>query len=407
MLKIVVDENIAYADEAFSKFGTVMLKHGRKISNEILKDADVLITRSITEVNEELLKNIRVKFVGTATIGSDHVDLKYLNEKGIAFTSAKGCNAGAVAEYVIAALAKITKEKALSLNNLSLGVIGVGNIGSRVARFGEALGMQVLKNDPPLQRISGRKDFLPLDEVLEADVVTLHVPLTLSGEDNTFHLLNKKKLRGLKDNCILINTSRGAVIDNTALNRIIPEKSITAVLDVWEDEPFINTELLRHAYIATPHIAGYSLEGKVNGTLMIAERLKEFLMSHYQGEYGSIPADWKPALPALNNPYIYIDKYYSQEDALHTIIKQVYDIKKDDSEMRKMIGLPPESAALMFDGLRKNYPFRREFFNYIVELSYGQGLLNQYNRPGNSSIKEFFRRLTESLKVLRFRVKKL
>jgi erythronate-4-phosphate dehydrogenase len=358
-MRIVVDENIAYAAEAFSQFGTVELKQGREITNDILFDADALIIRSITNVNENLLKNTKVKFVGTATIGNDHVDLEYLKANGVDFVSAQGCNADAVAEYVLTALTKIAKEKALSLDKLSLGVIGVGNIGSRVVRFTESLGMEVLKNDPPLQRITGRKDFIPIEEVLRADVLTLHVPLTFSGTDKTFHLLSNKNLNRLKENCILINTSRGAVIDNNALNNLIPKKSIVAVLDVWEDEPFINTDLLRKVYIGTPHIAGYSLEGKFNGTKMIADALSKFLGKE---------SLWVLKLSPPNDPHIYIDKYYSREDALHAIIKRIYDIEKDNTEMRKMIGHPPESAAIIFDELRKNYPLRREFFNYTVGM---------------------------------------
>ncbi|MFN3693868.1 MAG: 4-phosphoerythronate dehydrogenase [Ignavibacterium sp.] len=225
-MKIIVDENIAFAKEAFSLFGDVVLLPGREITNETLKNADVLIIRSVTDVNEKLLSNTSVKFVGTATIGTDHIDLDYLKSMDITFADAKGCNAYAVAEYFLTALLKVCSDEDISLQNKSIGVIGVGNVGSKVAGFSELLGLKVLKNDPPLQRENPDENFYSLDEVLQCDIITLHVPLTLEGEDKTYHLLNAENFEVLKDGSILINTSRGAVIDNQALRKVINQKNL-------------------------------------------------------------------------------------------------------------------------------------------------------------------------------------
>ena len=277
MYRITVDENIANAEEVFSSLGEVKLLPGRNITSEILKDSDALIVRSITKVDEKLLKGTKIKFVGTATIGSDHIDIEYLRKHNIAFSDAKGCNAEAVKEYVFTAITEVLNQKKLSYKNLSLGIIGVGNIGSKIADCAKVLGMKTIYNDPPLKRKTGNEIFKELDEVLKTDIISLHVPLNKEGIDKTVHLLDYEMLDKLKDGTILINSSRGSVIDNEALEKTINKKNLTIVLDVWENEPEINPSLLKKVFIGTPHVAGYSYEGKINGTMMIYTSLCRFL----------------------------------------------------------------------------------------------------------------------------------
>jgi erythronate-4-phosphate dehydrogenase len=222
-MKIVADENISCAYEAFSPFGEVILLPGREITNKHLKDADALITRSVTIVNKELLEGTNIKFVGTATIGWDHIDIDYLSKNNVNFSSAAGCNSDAVTEYVFSAMFSIAAGKNISLRNKKLGVVGGGNIGSRVAEIAPSLGLEVILNDPPLKRKTGSDIYQPLDKIYDCDIITLHVPLNVSGEDKTVHLFNKKNLEMLKENSIFINTSRGSVVDNTSLHSAIIE----------------------------------------------------------------------------------------------------------------------------------------------------------------------------------------
>jgi erythronate-4-phosphate dehydrogenase len=358
-MRIVVDENISFAEDAFSKLGEVILLPGRKIYHQHLKDADALITRSVTMVDAKLLENTAVKFVGTATIGTDHVDKGFLSANNIHFADAAGCNADAVAEYVFTSLFTIAVKHKIKLNGLKLGVVGAGNIGSRVVKIGKSLGLNVYANDPPLKRKTGSNDYRELTELLDADIITLHVPLNMEGIDKTFHLFDEKILSSLKDNCILINASRGEVVNNKALNELIPKKNFLAVLDVWENEPGINTQLLEKVMIGTPHIAGYSLEGKVNGTKIIYDSLCGFL---------NITPNWSPSLPSVDNNIVELSSQKYSEEILNDILKRVYDIEVDNKNMKKMIGMNEIDKQNHFDSLRKNYPFRREFSNYSIKF---------------------------------------
>jgi erythronate-4-phosphate dehydrogenase len=359
-MNLIVDKNIAFAGEAFSEFGNTKLTEGRYLTNKDIKDADVLIIRSVTRVDEQMLQNSKVQFIGTATTGTDHVDLDYLQRKNISFADAKGCNSDSVAEYVFTALLKIASEKKFALKNKSIGVIGVGNIGSRVVRLAESLGMKVLKNDPPLERKGIGKNYVSLDEVLNADIITVHVPLSFQGEDKTYHLLNDDNLKKTKSNSIIINTSRGAVIDNSALLKETTKKRFYLVLDVWEDEPSINIELLSKTKIATPHIAGYSLEGKVNGTKMIYDALCRFC---------KIEPAWKPQLPAIEKKDFKLPDGNTDEEKLYKLFSSIYDIERDNSNLKEIIKHKPEECTGYFDLLRKTYPVRREFSNFSIQLS--------------------------------------
>jgi erythronate-4-phosphate dehydrogenase len=357
-MKIIVDENISFAEEAFSTLGQVQLSHGRDISNEILLDADALIVRSITDVNEKLLINTPVKFVGTATIGTDHTDKEYLLKNGIAFADAAGCNSHAVKEYVFTAIFKLCAKHGLSLTGKSIGIIGCGNIGSKVALVAESLGLKVYKNDPPLERESRYNEFCSLDEVLECDIITFHVPLNKGGRDNTVHLLDEEKLKRIKPGSILINSSRGPVVDNNALKKKLRNKNdLHVVLDVWETEPDFDTELLTLVEIGSAHIAGYSLEGKVNGTTFVYNALCKHLNKD---------AVWIPELPEVKNASISINKNVGNELFFNNVFEYVYPITEDDKLMRKSLNDQIDNVGRYFDLLRKEYRLRRELNNYQI-----------------------------------------
>ncbi|MFA6978306.1 MAG: 4-phosphoerythronate dehydrogenase [Ignavibacteriaceae bacterium] len=356
-MKIVVDENVAFAEEAFSKFGEVQLLHGREIDQSVLKNTDALIVRSITKINKELLEGTSVTFVGTATIGTDHVDLEYLNERSIGFADAKGCNADAVAEYVFTALFAAAVKKNISLKDKTIGVVGVGNIGSRIVKLAEAYGLKVLMNDPPRQKKESNSDFVPLEEILIADIITIHTPLTYEGDDKTFHLFNRANLLQIKEGTIFINASRGEVVDNIALSNLLDENKITAILDVWENEPNIGQELIKKVLYATPHVAGYSLEGKINGTKMMVDAMNKFFNKNIL---------WQQELPECKNSELEIPDASTEEEILASLFEKIYNIE-DDSKPLKTFSGDKESLGKYFDLLRKEYPLRREFTNYSIK----------------------------------------
>ena len=252
---------------------------------------------------------------------------------------------------------KIAVDNKFTLKNRSIGIIGVGNVGSRVAKYAEALGLKVYKNDPPKQRAGEGSNYVTLEEALRADIITLHVPLNKTGIDKTFHLLDEDQLNKINNGSILINTSRGAVVDNKALLGIIDKKHFKVILDVWEGEPLININLLRKVLISSPHVAGYSLEGKVNGTKMIYDALCRFTNQL---------SDWEPKMPTVENNFIDVSSVKHFEEKLRYIFRQIYKIETDDSGMRKMIGMEDDTIAAYFDKLRKEYPLRREFTNYTI-----------------------------------------
>ncbi|MDZ7363184.1 MAG: 4-phosphoerythronate dehydrogenase PdxB [candidate division KSB1 bacterium] len=364
-MRIVADENIPCVREAFSPLGEVRLMPGRAMTRAALQDADLLLVRSVTPVDEKLLKGTPVRFVGTATIGDDHIDLAYLQQQGIAFTNAAGSNANSVAEYVTAAMVHRAVQRHLSLHHLTLGIVGVGHIGSRVAEMAAGLGMRVLLNDPPLARQTRDPKFLPLEALMAADIITLHTPLTGEGEDATFHLFDESRLGALKSGSLVINTSRGAVVDNAALKKMLQQGRLTAILDVWENEPEIDAALLQLVEIGTPHIAGYSLEGKLNGVAQIYRAVCEFL--------GATPK-WRmqTALPPVDAPLIRVQSNFeSSEKKLEALIKHAYDITADDRRLRKYLREQAQDRGRYFDRLRRDYPVRREFYNYQVNVESG------------------------------------
>ncbi len=363
-MKIIADENIPFVAECFSSIGEVETVPGREITPGVVADADVLLVRSITPVGADLLAGSKVRFVGTATIGFDHVDIEYLSQNNIGFASAPGSNANSAAEYVIAALLNIANEHNIQLEGKSIGIIGVGNVGSRVAKKCEALGMKTYLNDPPLQRQTGDSKYLPIEQLFDCDFITLHTPLTYGGEDKTFHLADDKFFKTLKKGCVFINASRGGVVDSSALKAAIEENILRAtVLDVWENEPDIDIALLKLVDIGTPHIAGYSLDGKIAGMIMMYKAACEYFELGFKFDIDSfLPA---PAIPELKVH----TQSVSEQDALLGIVEKIYDIKADDARLRRMLEESAKGRGKYFDSLRKNYPVRREFQNtrIIVE----------------------------------------
>ncbi|MFA6242777.1 MAG: 4-phosphoerythronate dehydrogenase PdxB [Candidatus Hydrogenedentales bacterium] len=354
----VVDENIPYGKDAFGTLGEVTLKPGRGITNQDLKDADLLLVRSITKVNAALLEGTKVRFVGTATIGEDHIDKEYLQQRGIAFSSAPGCNANSVADYIVATLLHLAEVRGFKLTERKLGIVGHGNVGSKVASKARALGMTCVVNDPPLARQTGDAKYRPLEELFDCNIFTFHVPLTKTGPDATYHLVDDAFLRKIKTGALIINTSRGSVIDGKALQAALEDGRVGAsALDVWEGEPNIDLDLFANLALGTPHIAGYSFDGKVNGTRQVYEAACAFL--------GVSPAwDPTPLLPAPETPLVNVDGAAENvQTELRRVVRQVYDILRDDEALRAIIKMPEGERGAYFDRLRKEYPRRREFFN--------------------------------------------
>jgi erythronate-4-phosphate dehydrogenase len=354
-MKIIADENIPCAAQAFASLGEVSLVPGRGMQPEQVRDADILLVRSVTAVGPALLEQSSVRFVGSATIGFDHVDRAYLQQRGIGFATAPGCNATSAAEYVVSALLVLAERNGFGLAGKSVGIIGCGNVGSRVRDRLSALDMRCVVNDPPLQAQGGHDDFVSLDEVLQADIITVHVPYTRDGACPTHHLVDDARLRKLQPGTLFINTSRGAVTDNRALDTVLAGRDdLSVVLDVWEGEPAINTSLLQRVGLGTPHIAGYSLDGKLRGTEMIYRSACDWFGQRGQWQ----AADFLPA-----GSVIECDE---PGDAavtamLRAAVFSTYDIRADDARLRAMLALPSAEQPAYFDRLRKEYPVRREF----------------------------------------------
>jgi erythronate-4-phosphate dehydrogenase len=364
-MKIIADQNIPFVKECFSSIGDVMLTGGRDVTPELVKDADILLVRSITKVNADLLAGSSIKFVATATIGTEHVDQDDLAANDIGFASAPGSNANSVAEYIVAALLTLGKKRKFQLEGKSIGIVGVGNVGSKVEAKCLALGMNVVLNDPPLARQSGNEKYRPLDEVYDCDFITLHTPLAQSGPDATYHLADEAFFDSLKDGAVFINSSRGKVQDEAALKNAMQSVKLGGVvLDVWETEPNVGPWLLRNVDLSTPHIAGYSFDGKVAGMIMIYEACCE----HFGLHATKAAEDF---LPVPDVPEITITPEQLQQDdeqILHDTVQKVYVINRDDFNMREILLQPEDEQAVWFDGLRKEYPVRREFHNTQVVL---------------------------------------
>lgn len=375
-MNILVDKNNPFVAEAFSDYGDVRVLATPEFTTGEVRDADALVIRSETKITRELLQGSRVRFVGSATIGTDHVDLDYLATQGIGFASAPGCNANSVAEYFVAALLRYAAEQGISLVDKTIGVVGVGNVGSKVVMRSETLGLRVLHNDPPRGRATGDPRFLDLDDLMDSDFVTLHVPLTKGGSDPTYHLFDAKRLARMKRGSVLINTARGAVVETAALKNALTTGQLgAALLDVWENEPAIDPELVPMAHLGTPHIAGYSFDGKLNAVRMIHTAM---------GKYFGMPARWEPpvGLPAPKVAELSLPKDIPTESraALSHIVQLCYDIGADHESLRRMLSLVPSERAAYFRRLRAEYPVRREFGATRIRVSRSHAALGDLLR---------------------------
>jgi len=354
-MKIIADQQISHVAQAFSEFAEVTLYNGREITAEEIHDADVLLVRSVTAINANLLEDSQVKFVATATSGLNHVDLDYLRQNNIGFTHAKGSNARSVAEYVLSSLFVLADQHDFKFKDKTVGIIGCGEVGSRVVELLETIGVKTIMNDPPLKAESGNEQYRDLHEVFSADIITLHVPLTKDGPCPTLNLLDEKFLSQLNDNVILLNTARGGVINEAALkHHLACHKDMKVVLDVWEDEPDIDLELLTQIDIGTPHIAGYSADGKIHATEMVFKSICEFFKLDYK---------WNPIfeLPAVNSLELPLGSELDDQDAIQMAILASYDVRSDSASLRLLSEISIEQRSHYFDELRKNYPVRREF----------------------------------------------
>ncbi|MDG3088700.1 4-phosphoerythronate dehydrogenase [Vibrio hannami] len=350
-MKIFIDEAMPYAVDLFSQLGEVTTKPGRQITADDLSDIDALMIRSVTKVNEALLtKANKLKFVGTATAGMDHVDQALLKEREIFFTAAPGCNKVGVAEYVISVLMVLAQQQGFSIFDKTVGIVGAGQVGTYLSECLSGIGINVLLNDPPKQAEGDKRNFVELEYLLEkADVITLHTPITKQGDYPTHHLLDKQRLESLRADQILINAARGPIVDNQALKeRLAKQDGFSASLDVFEYEPIVDMELLPLLDFATPHIAGYGLEGKARGTTMIFNFFCEFLNREQRASASEL-------LPVAPIPEVTLEREWN-ESTLHNLIQLIYDVRQDDAIFRRKIG--PEGA---FDEMRKNYWDRREY----------------------------------------------
>jgi erythronate-4-phosphate dehydrogenase len=362
-MKIVCASSVLNGREAFSTLGEVVVAPEKAIGPDLVRDADALVTRSKVRVDGSLLDGSRVSFIGTATAGTDHFDIPLLEEKQIRWCAAPGCNANSVAEYFAAAVLAIASRFDIRLGGRTLAVIGAGHVGKRVADIGRALGLSVVLNDPPLAAATGDGVYRPLEDVLSvADIVTLHVPLTDDGPCPTRRLADARFFSRLKPGCIFVNASRGEVVDESILAEAYDHGVVMhGILDVWDHEPRIAPEMVNRMDIATPHIAGYSHEGKLNGTIQVYQEACRFF---------EMPVKWAPASNAVAQD-IHVDcRERSDEEVLWEVVRHAYNVESDDFALRVGMRGVPEARAAHFDRLRAQYPVRREFRNYSVRLTH-------------------------------------
>lgn len=356
MIRIIADDKIPFLRGVLEPYAKVVYLPGKKIDHDAVKDADALLIRTRTKCSDSMLAGTSVKFIGTATIGFDHIDTQYCENNDIFWTNAPGCNSSSVQQYITAALLKMSSDFRFSLKDKTIGIVGVGNVGSKVEKIARALGMNVLLNDPPRARNEGDKKFVLLGDVLyNADIITVHVPLNIVGEDKTYHLFNDSTFKKMKKGAWYLNSSRGEVTDTASLKKSLDSGKLAgAVIDVWENEPDIDLGLMSKTFIATPHIAGYSTDGKANGTAMVVNSLCK--------QFGLPLADWYPDnVPFPEQPVISVDnKGKSDEDVAREAVFHTYNISEDDLKLR----FSPSD----FEKQRGEYPMRREFSSYTVTL---------------------------------------
>lgn len=356
-MKFIVDDKIPYIRGALEPFAEVVYLPGKQTGRDAVRDADALVTRTRTICNRELLEGSKVRFIATATIGFDHIDTAYCGSAGIEWTSAPGCNAESVNQYVTSALFSDAKRTGPALEGRTIGIVGVGQVGSRVAKTCEVLGMKVLLNDPPRARREGAAQFVSLKEIqAKSDIITFHVPLNMEGADRTHHMVDEDFLRGLKKPALIVNTCRGEVFDTRAVLEARLAGALSGmVIDCWENEPDIDLQLLDLADYGTPHIAGYSRDGKANGTTVSVRAISRF--------FGLGIDDWKPAgIEPPPRPVIELDgRGQSAESVIADAVLATYEIAGDDRALR--------DTPALFEQLRGDYPVRREFGSHTVKAA--------------------------------------
>ena len=370
-MKIVIDDKIPYIRGVFESAAKVVYLPGAKISNETIKDADALVIRTRTNCNEKLLKGSKVKFIATATIGFDHIDTEFCREEGITWINAPGCNAESVKQYMASALLSFAMRRRFRLRDKTIGIVGVGNVGSKVEKLCKVLGMNVLLNDPPRQRTEGPEKFSSLEIIQgRADIITLHVPLSMIGPDATYHMVDEDFLHEVTKKPLLINSCRGEVIKSAAVNEAIYSGTISGfIADCWENEPVPDIEFINLSDYATPHIAGYSRDGKANGTSMSVRALSSFFNLGLD--------DWFPKnIEVPENTVIEIDgNQRDEESILAEAVLSTYDIETDDEPFREN----PHN----FEKFRGDYPVRREFNAYTIKAkNVGTGTLEKLKALG-------------------------
>ncbi len=360
-MKILADQNIPSVADAFRDLGDVKLMPGREIRRRHLQDCRCLITRTVTRVDQDLLDGTPVEFVGTATIGTDHIDLEYLENAGIGCSNAAGCNAEAASEYVVSGLFALAQHKGFDPFRLRAGIVGHGNVGSRLRQKLDALGIDCLLCDPPLLEAGDcNRNFVALDTILrECNFISLHVPLTRDGRHPTYHMFDKDRLQSLNANCLLVNAARGEVVDNAALLELLNERDdITVFLDTWEGEPQVSRDLLQRVDLATPHIAGYSVEGRLRGTQMILDAA----CAHFGLESG-----WHMSTLLPEKQQLDCDRSRSGLAAWAELFRLHCNIWRDHEALVAGAALGDEDFAAHFDGLRRVYPDRLEYPRFSIK----------------------------------------
>jgi erythronate-4-phosphate dehydrogenase len=361
-VKILADQNIPCVADAFGDLGEVVLMPGRDIRPQHLRDCQALITRSVTRVDQALLEDSKVEFVGTATIGTDHLDLDYLRKANIGYSNAAGCNAEGAAEYVVSGLFELSRRKNFNPLQLKAGIVGFGNVGSRLHAKLDALGIDCLVCDPPLQQ-SGttEQSLVSLDTILaECNFISLHVPLARKGAHPTYHLLDAARLRELAEGCILINAARGEVVDNAALLELLQQRDDLCIyLDTWENEPLVSRKLLQRVDLATPHIAGYSVEGRLRGTQMVLDAA----CTHFQQN-----ALWHMSreLPPLRE--INCREFRTGVEFWQDLFRAHCNIRHDHDDFIGGSSLADDDFSTHFDGLRRIFPDRLEYDRFRLKV---------------------------------------
>ncbi|WP_396586849.1 4-phosphoerythronate dehydrogenase [Bermanella sp. R86510] len=356
-MKIVADENIPLLEGFFAPLSQELVTlPGREMTAEHVADADIVLVRSVTQVNQALLENSRVRFVGTCTIGTDHIDTDYLDSQNIRWCNAPGCNAKAVVDYLLSCLLVLSEVKQIRLQDFSVGIVGVGNVGSLLLETLENIGVEVVAYDPFIEEFASDEQ---ATAVWQQDVVSLHTPLTKAGDYPTQHLVDEKKLKQMQPNATLINACRGGVVDNIALLQHLQEcNEFEVILDVYENEPSPSDELMNACLLATPHIAGYSLDGKYQGSAQVYEALCEFLALPKRTKLDQL-------IPEAMLRKVSFSSETEADYVLQKMIRCGYDVRDDHFRMRGLIGLSDKDKAKKFDQLRKDYPVRRDL-NRIV-----------------------------------------